>query len=314
MRKHRASKHREYVGNSTRLIEKLPIDGYVVKPEHLQRLHSIITDCELFQGDSSTDRNCIVTYRAFLEDGSVFQFRSIEEVLSHPNTPPEVIEGLRISALGEGDEKIEVELDNSGEVVIDACGPPHVVEGVVHTIGQHLRALDQQFSWFVKSFVLNSRPRRLAARLAVQATLMLVFLLGYYFYALKVGVDVSSDLISPGMTYYQSVEAAIRSQDLTEKLNVLLLGNFRGFMNVTDVLRLLRNLMVACVLAVLILGTAAWISRHLKHYFPPSFFAIGHQKEMLVRIEKKRELWIAGIIVGFIVNIIAGILVAVLGG
>lgn len=115
-------KHREYVGNNTRLIEKLPLDGYVVKPEHLQRLHSIITDCELFQGDSSSDRSCTVIYHAFLENGNVFQFRSIEEVLSHPNTPPEVIEGLRISALGEGDEKVEVELDSSGEVVIDACG------------------------------------------------------------------------------------------------------------------------------------------------------------------------------------------------
>ncbi len=31
-------------------------------------------------------------------------------------------------------------------------------------------------------------------------------------------------------------------------------------------------------------------------------------------MEKKRELWIAGIIVGFIVNIIAGVLIAVLGG
>lgn len=192
--------------------------------------------------------------------------------------------------------------------------PPHVVEGVVHSIGQYLRALDQQFSWFVRSFVLNSHPRRLAAGLAVWATLMLVFLLGYYLYALRVGVDVSSDLISSGMTYYQRVEEAIRSQDLTEKLNILLLSEFRGFMNVTDFLRLLRNLMVACLLAVLIPGSAARISRHLKRYFPPSFFAIGHQKEVLVRIEKKRELWIAGIIVGFIVNIIAGILVAIFGG
>ena len=288
MRKHRAPKHREYVGNNTRLIEKLPIDGYVVKLEHLQRLHSIITDCELFQRDDPTDGTCTPTYRAFLEDGSVLQFHSIEELLGHPNTPPEVIEGLRISALGAGDEKVEVELDNSGEVVIDACGPPHVVEGVVHTIGQHLRALDQQFSWFVKSFIIVGRPRRLAAILAVEAALMLALLLGFFFYSLNVGVDVSSDLISPGNTYYQRVEEAIHSQDLTEKLNVLLLGKFHGFINVTDVLHLLRGLMVLCVLAVLILGTAAWILRHLKRYFPPSFFAIGHQKEILVRMEKKR--------------------------
>ncbi len=314
MRKYRAPKHREYIGNNTRLVEKLPVDGYVVKPEHLQKLHSIIIDCELFEKNDSTDNDCKVTYHAFLEDGSVFQFHSIEEVLDHPNTPPEVIEGLRISRLGDEGRKVEVELDNSGEIIIDACGSPHIVEGVVHTLGQHLRALDQQFSGLVKTFVLRNRPRRLAIRLIALAASMLLLLLGYYLYSLNVGVDVSPDLISPGMTYFQRVEEAIHSQDLSEKLDVLLLSQYRGFMNVTDFLQLLRSLMIACLLIVLILGSAAWISRHLKRYFPPSFFAIGHQKEQLVRIEKKRELWIAGIIVGFVVNIIAGILVAIFGG
>jgi len=35
---------------------------------------------------------------------------------------------------------------------------------------------------------------------------------------------------------------------------------------------------------------------------------------VLDRIEKKRDLWIAGIIVGFVVNLIAGILIAFFGG
>jgi hypothetical protein len=125
---------------------------------------------------------------------------------------------------------------------------------------------------------------------------------------------VNPSILPAGTAYYQRVEAAIQSDDLGEKLDVLLMGNFRGFMNVSDFFRIMRAIIVACLLAILILGAAAWISRHLKRYYPLSFFATGHQQEVLTRIEKKRDLWVTGIIIGFIVNIIAGILIAILGG
>jgi len=303
--------YREYVGKNTRIVQRLLVDGFVVKPEHLRQLHALVTDCEVFKNSS---QNSPVKYRALLENGNVVQFRDLDEILNYPNTSPEVIEGLRISRLGAGEQKVEIELDSSGSVRIDACGSPHIVEAVVHTISQYLRAVDQQFSWFARIFVLDRRPRRLATMLAAWASLTLVFLIGYYIYALNTGVDVSADMLPSGMTYYQQVEEAIQSQDMAEKLNVLLLGQFRYFTNVTDVLQRTRNQIVACLLGILILGIAAWISRHLKRFFPLSFFAIGHQREVLARLEKKRELWIVGIIVGFVVNIIAGALVAIFGG
>ena len=310
MPKRRRRRHREYIGDKTRLVHEIPVDGFVVKPEDLQRLHATIADCELFEDDDSDDGDCAVRYRAFLEDGSVVQFRDLAEVLNYPNTSPSAIEGLRMSRLSEGQQKVEVELGSSGEVIVDACGLPRIVEGTVHTMSQQLRAVDQEFSWFARFFVLSKLPRILFTMMAVTASSLLLFLLGYYFLALNIGVDVGPDLIPRGMSYFQRVEEAIRSQDATEKLDVLLLGEFRGFQNFTEVLREVRNLMKGCILAIVILGPAAWVLRHLKRYYPPAFFSIGYQTEVLARIVKGRELWTVGIVVAFVVNLVAGIVVA----
>ncbi len=307
-------KHREYVGSHTRLIEELIVDGYVVKPEDLQRLDSTIKTCDLFGNEDSNATNCPIKYHAFIEDGSIRQFQSMDDLINYPNTSPEVVEGLRVERSANDDRKLEVELSTFGEIIIDVCGPPNVVEATVHALSRQLRALDQKYSWLVNHFVLGDRPRRLAILLLVQAMLMLVFSIAYYVYGLQVGVDVDPNVLPAGTVYYQRVEAAIQSDDLGEKLDVLLMGNLRGFMNVSDFFRIMRAIIVACLLAILILGAAIWISRHLKRYYPLSFFATGHQQEVLTRIEKKRDLWVTGIIIGFIVNITAGILIAILGG
>lgn len=307
-------KHREYVGSHTRVIEELAVDGYVVKPEHLQRLDSTIKTCELFGDQDPNDVHCPIRYHAFIEDGSIRQFQSLDDLIDYPNTSPEIIEGLRVGRCTDDDRKVEVELSTFGEIIIDVCGPPNVVETIVHTLSRQLRALDQKYSWLVNRFVLGGRPRRLSIFLLVQVVLLLMFSIAYYVYGLKVGVDVDPNVLPGGTAYAQRIEAAIQSDDLSEKLNVLLMGNLRGFINVSDFFQITRAIIVACLLAILILGAAVWISRHLRRYYPQSFFATGHQQEVLTRIEKKRDLWVTGIIIGFIVNIIAGILIAILGG
>jgi len=304
------TRHREYVGDCTRLVEELQVDGFVVKPEDLEVLDSMIRCCELFPTE---DPDNPPVFRASLDDGSVVQFHDVDELRAHPNTPPARIVGLTVTRLGDGNRRVEVELAESGELVIDACGPAGLVEAALHRLRLQLRGLDQEYSWFVRLFVIDRRPRVQAALLAILACAVLLYSVGLYLYALNVGVDISGDLIPPGMTYYQAVEGAIRSDDVGDKLDVLLIGNLRGFMNVTDFLQSIRTTVIACLWAILILGAAAWILWHLKRYYPPSFFALGHQQEKLARMQRTRDLWVGAIIVSFLVNLVAGVLVATLG-
>lgn len=309
----KVQEQREYVGANTRVVQVVLEDGFLVKPEHLRRLHSVLAECPLFESGAEDDERSPVRYHASLGDGTVVELRNLDEVLAHPNTSPKVIEGLRIGRIGPEGGKIEIEFARSGLVTVDTCGTPYLVDGVLHSAQQHIRSSDVQFSWFIRLFVIDRRFRRLAAFLASWIGVAISLLVFVFLYASNSGVDVNEELIPTGMTYYQEVETAIRSNDLYRKLDVLLLGQFRSFRNATDVVQSSRTGIIACLVSFLILGVSSWILRHLTQFYPISFFAIGHQTEILERLVKSREFWMGGIIIAFAINVLAGVLVAIFG-
>lgn len=306
--------HKEYIGNNTRLIEKLDMDGYVLNPEHIQKIVEIIDSSDLFDDDSNCSTNQELKLFAYIEDGNIRQFMSLTELVNYPNTSPEIITGLRIEKAEQNDCKVELQLKNSGSIIIDICGPTHKIEALVHSLKQHLRALDQKYSKTIKAIIINDRPRRLATFIFVLAVISLLGLIGFYIYGLQIGVDVDPDIL-PGSTAYATlVESAIQSDNINDKLNVLLIGNLRGFINVTDYFQIIKILIVGCLIVIFLLGGFIKLSKHLKTFFPLSFFAIGHQKEELLRLIKIRDTWVIAIIVGFLINIIAGIILTLFGG
>ncbi|MBI5301870.1 MAG: hypothetical protein HY868_07020 [Chloroflexi bacterium] len=305
------SKIREYVGNFTRLVEELNPDGYVVKAEHLKQLDVAIKTCEIFENKKIGEVAEPVTYHTFLSQGKLFQFHDLDQLLAYPNTPPDKIEGLKIARLSKDNRKVEIELDTSGNIIIDVCGPSNKVGGIVHAFSQHLRSLDQEYPWFAKSIILDRRPRGLITLITLLASFVLMWTIGYYLYASRVGVNINPDLL-PGMTYAQRIEKAIQSQDLGEKMNALLLSTLRDFTNVSDILHTVQTIIIVCIVLILVMAIFDRLLKHLKQYFPLAFFAIGHQQEVIARLEKTREIWIVGILVAFVVNILAGIVVAVM--
>ena len=61
-------------------------------------------------------------------------------------------------------------------------------------------------------------------------------LIGYSFYANNVGVDIDPNIIPKGNEYYIQVENALKSDDISEKINILLLAQLKSFTNVQDIL------------------------------------------------------------------------------
>ena len=305
-------KHKEYIDSHTRIIQEFPFAGYLVQEELLRNLVKEIVNAAIFSPEKNKKQE--LTYLAYYQTGDTCRFASLEDLLSHPNAEPEIIRGLELLKDCDSYQKIRVLFETDGNVTLDIIGPAAVVEGQAHLLRQRLMAFNQHYSWLVKTLVLASRPRRIAKILIFFVFSSLIYSIGMYVYAHIVGINVDPNLIQKGMSYYEQVAATIRSEDINEKLNVLLKGNYRGFVNVSDFLVLCQSRIRFSLVALLMLGAFVWVSNHLKQYYPRSFFAMGKQKDLLRTVEKKRDIWTVGIILACIVNIVCGLIVAFLKG
>jgi hypothetical protein len=127
-----------------------------------------------------------------------------------------------------------------------------------------------------------------------------------------VGVNIDPSLIPSGNTYFQEVEQALKSDSLSRKLDVLLMAQLRSFRNVQDVLDLLEGLIVFSLIALSIIAVSMLLLRVIARLYPLSFFAFGHQREVLSKLQHKREIWGVAVLLAFIVNVIAGLLITFL--
>jgi hypothetical protein len=304
-------KHKVIIGTSTRIVHKLPYSAFLVRENDLINLDQAICSSPIFT--SLIDTRPKPTYLTFYTNGETCRFDSLQDLLKHPNTAPEIISGLEINIGATRYEQINVLLEPDGDITVDIAGPSHVVESAAHILRGRLAALNHQYSWIANSFVLNSRIRRITAKLVFLITLCLTFLIGYYIYAQFVGVNVDPQLIPHGMTYYQEVEKAINSSDISQKVNILLRGHYAHFTNLTDFSNKYRTLIGYLLTSFIILFAFTWISRHLVKYYPRAFFAIGSQIEHLRRIEKGREFWVIGLITAFFINVAAGMVIYLVG-
>ena len=133
----------------------------------------------------------------------------------------------------------------------------------------------------------------------------------YLNYAKKVGVNVSSEILVDGNSYYEQVDKAIASESTNEKLNVLLRGQLKNFTNVKDVVeqtsKRAKYFGIAFVLSILML----LLQKFGSSLFPASFYSIGVGKEKLTAIQRKREILFVVIILGIIVNIASTIITSI---
>jgi hypothetical protein len=253
------------------------------------------------------------SYMAFYENGETCRFWGVEAFLNHPNAEPEVIAGLEITAGETRDEQARVLLEGDGDITIDVTGPSHVAEGSAHTLRGALKALDQEYSGPARLFLLNPLVRRLLLFLSVFSFLLMAYFVGLYIYARFVGVDVDPRFLPRGMSYYQKVEAAIKSPEIGEKLNVILMGQYTGFVNVTDFLAQYRRRIGYCLTAFVLLLVVGGVVRRMARYYPKAFFSLGAQVIRLQKLEKGRETWQTVVVVGFFVNLAAGVVIVLMG-
>jgi hypothetical protein len=199
---------------------------------------------------------------------------------------------------------------NYGKIGVSAYSNALDFQFHIDRLFREIQKCKQEYSWFVRKFIIErDLPRNVLNWLFI-CSFLLLFFAGYYFYALKVGVNIDPTFIPSGNEYFQEVEQAIRSDDIARKLDVLLLSQLKGFTNVQDVLQRQQTLIIFTLIVLAIAVVLYFLARFVENLYPTAFFEFEPQKKILVDIQRKRDIVWAGIVIGFIVNVIAGLIIA----
>jgi hypothetical protein len=137
--------------------------------------------------------------------------------------------------------------------------------------------------------------------------------MGTYIYAQRVGVNVDDPTVIPvGNEYLRRAALALKSHDVNVKLDALLSAQLAGFTNVRDYLasdyrQIVRALIGIAVCVIVLLGFKQMIK-----LYPKSLFLFGGETRKLEHLQNQRQIWGICIVLAFIANVLAGLVVAVL--
>jgi hypothetical protein len=249
-------------------------------------------------------------YWITITNKDMVRFDQIDSLINYIESEPIKVESISLQYIVRDQAGISLAFQQKGKIELSAYSNTLDFQFNIDQLTREIQRSDQEYNWFVRTFVFHSQTRRLLTSLFLLLSLGLLMNISYYVYALKVGVNIDPQLIPSGNSYFQEVEAAIKSDDASRKLNVLLLSQLRGFTNVQDILRRKEQIVVFLLTALVITLIFLWGLISVTRIYPASFFAFGDQKKILVKLHRKRDIWAVAVVIGLIVNVLAGIIVA----
>lgn len=293
--------------NKSSFSRKVSIQGSVIDEATLRGIDEV---SKTALGEDQRDAALVkIACVASDSDGNVSKFDSLEELLNHYRRVRDRIHDLRIDYRSP-QGRIEVFFDHDGEIDLTAYGPTRDFHFVSEAIVRELRNCDPGYNWLAKFLAFSKTPRRILGTLILPLSFFLLFQIYYYYSATQIGVNVDPGLLYEGNSYYQDVENAIKTDDLSTKLDTLLKGQLKGFTNVSEVLEDTQYTIGASAVSLVVVLVLILLLRSFSNAYPRSFFAIGLGIETLSKLERKREIWVAGVGIAFMVNLIAGFVVA----
>lgn len=300
----------KYGDTSTTFSREVELIGYVLDEATLRRVDQYARAS--LRPDSSAGATIDSDCAAITRDGATLRFKSVDALLAHFETAKDLIEKLGLDYYAKDSGRISVFFDDDGTIRFTAYGPTPNTEFVAEGLTREIKNCDPHYHWLARFIAFSRRPQWWLATLLVPVSFLLIAFIAYYFYASRVGVNVDQSLLYEGNTYYQDVERAISSKSIEEKLNILLKGQLKGFTNVSAVL---ANTQARIGTVVVVLIGMVLLLLALRSYaaaYPRAFFSLGPASDQLHRLERKRELWIVGVGLAFVINVAAGLFVAFL--
>ncbi len=294
---------------TTRVLKTFDIEGYVIDSEALKRVDEISREAVTSMGELKLE-HLKLAYWITTPDENTVKFTRIDTLVTHLESKPIEVKSLSLQYIVDDRAGISLVFQPEGEIELSAYSNALDFQFNIDRLTREIQKCDRKYGWFVRTFIFHPRARRILGSIVLLVSWFLLLNIGYYLYALAVGVNIDTALVTSKNSYYQKVEAAIKSDDISRKLNVLLLAQFRSFVNVRDILRRQEQYVIFSLIALVITLALLWALRSVARLYPLSIFAFGGQKEILAELLRKREIWTVAVVIGLIVNVLAGIIIA----
>jgi hypothetical protein len=286
------------------------IDGYVLDASAIDRIDNVSS--QALQSTSKAKHSKVVRqFRASTSDERTLTFDSKADLLSTLDAESQVIRSVFLRYESTPSNSIAMLFQSRGRIELRAKSPSPDFSFQIDRLENEIQSCDQHFSAFTKSFLYQPNLRSALFGLSILCSLILIVVIGFYIYSRNVGVNLTDASIIPsGNQYYQWVEKAIKSDTLRTKVDVLLMGQLKGFSNLNDVLHKMEISIAILSVALIILIAILMLRRYMRRLYPRTFFSFGHAKSTLARNVRRREIITIVIVLGFIVNVAAGLVIA----
>lgn len=293
----------------TKISEVFNIPGYILDSNTLSKIDelslSIVTK---HKKRKKIEKAFWVTN----QQGEVIKFDTFEKFFSFVNSEKDFFSSIILKYIVVGEVGISIEFTNKGKIELSAYGNAIDFQFDIDQLIREIQKCDQEYNGFIKNLIIKRDLSRLFTLLISGISFLLLYSVGFYSYASNVGVNINPSVIPNGNEYFKQVEHALQSDDLSEKLNVLLTSQLKGFANVQDILQRTQTFSVFLLISLTIVVILFFLFKFIKKLYPLAFFEFEANKKVLSDIYRKRDIVWVGVILGFAVNIIAGLAIAFL--
>jgi hypothetical protein len=300
---------------TTKISREMEVPGYLLDEQILRQVDKVAREA-VGESEAADPNNADDLAKSHYVLSTVAKesipFDSLDRLLEGLERTVDGIRSVSLRYTRRRQAGIDIVFSAEGEIRLSGFSPDADFQFNVNQLHEILLTTREDYSWAIKSLVFQRNTKRVCSVLLVVLSVCLLATIGYYFEATRIGVNIDPSLLPRGNEYLQNIARAIKSNDTNEKLNALLLANLTGFTNVSDVLTSLRvaiRTLVAGIACVLVLLGARKVGRGL---YPRSFFLFGRNRKIYTALHGKRQMWGIAVIVGFIVNVAAGIAVVIL--
>jgi len=294
------------------ITERRTIVGFVLDEETLRRIESVTKS--IIQSPAvgyPTELSTSVSVRQ-LYNSTDREYDTVDALIEDTKAPDFSIQRLSVRSKRSYEAAASVQFWADGGIDISGFSSDPEFAASAERLKHEVSACDQGYSWPVRTLIFKRWPREALSLSTLACFVMLILFLLYFVLWQRSLVNVDSSILVTDDEYYRELATALKSSSANQKLDVLLRSQIRGFRDARPTRILLQRSILFLSLTLVVLLLLGFVRRAVARLYPPAFFALGAGVAKLRRLERRRDVWMVAIIASFIVNIAAGLIVAIL--
>lgn len=294
---------------ATKISKTISMPGYILNSDILNKIDEIAISTIQIKNNSELE----VFYSVRDNKDNEKLLKNLSDIDPLYENPTGKIVEISLNYEISKQAGLSISFQNKGDVEISGYSQAVDFEYKIDQIIRELNRCEQEYHWLEYYFAISNKLKKFLFKTLSILFLTLVACSLYVLYAKNVGIDITNAGIIPnGNTYYKTVESAINSDDTTLKLNALLMGKLRGFSNVTDVISRISNYIKYISISTIVVFVFFLAIQNISKLYPLTFFEFGDGVSKLQKLKRKREVWGTVVVLGFVINISSGLLLALL--